>query len=94
MGLNLIRQCLEKKENLDIAHTWRMPHEEEARDQGDAPIIQSARACSVAHLCPTLCDLMDSGPPGSSVHKISQARILEQVAITSSRGSSRLRDLT
>ena len=35
----------------------------------------------VAQLCPTLCDLLDCGLPGSSVHGISQARILERVAI-------------
>ena len=35
-----------------------------------------------------LCDLMDCSPPGSSVHVISQARILEWVAVSSSRGSS------
>ena len=28
------------------------------------------------HLCPTLCDPMDSSPPGSSVHRILQARTL------------------
>ena len=33
-----------------------------------------------------LCDLMDCSPPGSSVHGILQARILEWVAISSSRG--------
>ena len=32
--------------------------------------------------CPTLCDPMDSSPPGSSVHGILQARILEWVAIS------------
>ena len=37
---------------------------------------------------------MDWGPPGSSVHGILQARILEQVAISFSRGSSRPRDQT
>ena len=45
-------------------------------------------------LCLTLlrpCGLL---PPGSSVHRISQARILEWVAISYSRGSSRLRVLT
>ena len=40
-----------------------------------------------AQSCLTL-DSMDCSPPGSSVHGISQARILEWVAITSSRGSS------
>ena len=39
-------------------------------------------------LCPTLCDPMDHSPPGSSVHGILQARILQWVAMPSSRGSS------
>ena len=34
-----------------------------------------------AQLCLTLCNLMDCSPPGSSVHEIFQARILEQTAI-------------
>ena len=44
--------------------------------------------------CPTLCDPMDCSLPGSSVHGILQARILEWVAISSYRGSSRSRDRT
>ncbi|CAI9157750.1 unnamed protein product [Rangifer tarandus platyrhynchus] len=40
----------------------------------------------VAQLCPTLCESTDCGPPGSSVHGILQARILEWVAITSWQG--------
>ena len=44
--------------------------------------------------CPTLCDPMDCSPPGSSVQEISQARILEWVAISFSRGSSWPRDWT
>ena len=40
----------------------------------------------------TLCDPMDCSPPGSSVHGILQARILEWVAMSSSKGSSQLRD--
>ena len=44
--------------------------------------------------CPALCDPMDCSPPGSSVHGILQARILEYVAMPSSRGSSRPRDQT
>ena len=35
--------------------------------------------------CPTLCDPIDGGPPGSSVPGILQARILDWVAISSSR---------
>ena len=37
---------------------------------------------------------MDCSPPGSSVHRISQSRILEWVAISFSRGSSQIRDQT
>ena len=44
--------------------------------------------CSVADSCPAPCDSMDCSPPGSSVHGIFQARILEKVAISYSRGSS------
>ena len=48
----------------------------------------------VTQLCPTFCNLMDCNPPGSSVHGILQARILEWVAMPSSRRSSQLRDWT
>ena len=51
-------------------------------------------AGSIAQLCLTLCDLMGHSPPGSSVHGISQARILEWVAISSYRGPSWPRDQT
>ena len=58
--------------------------------------------CSTCHMCVhvcaqsclTLCDPTDCSPPGSSVHGILQARILEWVAISFSRGSSQLRDQT
>ena len=43
----------------------------------------------VSKSCLTLCDPMDCSPPGSTVHEISQARILERVAISLSRRSSR-----
>jgi len=48
----------------------------------------------VTQSCPTLCDPMNCSPPGSSVYGILQARILEWVAISFSRGSSRPRDRT
>ena len=41
--------------------------------------------------CPILCNAMDCSPPGSSVHEILQARILEWVATPSSTGSSQPR---
>ena len=49
--------------------------------------------CSVAQLCPTLCDRRDCSPPGSSAHGLFQARILDWVAISSSRESSQLRKI-
>ena len=51
-------------------------------------------AASVAILRPALCDPMDGSPVGSSVHGISQARLLEWVAISFSGVSSRPRDRT
>ena len=44
--------------------------------------------------CVQLCDPMDYSPPDSSVHGIFQARILEWVAMPSSRGAHRPRDRT
>ena len=48
----------------------------------------------VAQSCPTLCNPMDCSLPGSSIHGIFQARVLERVAISFFKGSSRPRDLT
>ena len=48
----------------------------------------------VTQLCPTLCNPLDCSPPGSSVHEILQARILEWVAIPFSTGSSQPRHQT
>ena len=48
----------------------------------------------VAQSCLTPCDPMDCNPPGSSVHGILQAGILEWVALPSSRGSSQPKDRT
>ena len=48
----------------------------------------------VTQSCPTLGDSVDCSPLGSSVHGISQARILEGVAISFSRGSSWLKNWT
>ena len=51
-------------------------------------------SCEVTQLCPTLCDPMDCSLPGSSVHGIFQAMVLEWIAISFSRWSSRPRDWT
>ena len=50
--------------------------------------------CLVAQSCTTLYNLLDCSPPGSWVHGIFQARILEWVAISFSSGSSQSRDWT
>ena len=62
------------------SHTFIHMYEEKENE-----VIQS---------CPTFCDPMDCSPPGSSIHGIFQARILEWVAISFSRGSFWSRDLT
>ena len=52
------------------------------------------RVCWVAQSCPTLCNPTDHSPPGPSAHGVSQARILEWLSISLSRGSSQPRDRT
>ena len=56
--------------------------------------LKSKVKVSITLLCLTLCNPVDYGPPGSSVHGIFQARILEWVAISFSRGSSQTQDRT
>ena len=51
-------------------------------------------ASSAAQSCLTLCDARDGSPPGSSVHGLSQARMLEWVVLPFSRGSAQPRDRT
>ena len=60
--------------------------------QSSLQFLGSVRFSSVAQSCPTLCDPMSCSPPGSSVHAIFLARILEWVTFPSSRGSSPPRD--
>ena len=52
---------------------WRIPW---------TPVCSNMHACSVVQSCLTLCDPMNCSPPGSPVHGIFQARILEWVAIS------------
>ena len=55
------------------------------------PYLVSFPLCVFAQSSLTLCNTMDCSPPGSSVHGIFQARILEWGAISFSRDSSQLR---
>ena len=61
---------------------------------GQNIIVKVKSESEVVQSCPTLCDPMDCSLPGSSVHEILQARILEWIAISFSRESSRPRDRT
>ena len=79
---------------------------EETQAFGSSPNNDLCYCWLVAKSCPTLCNPMDYSQPGSSVHEISQARILEWVAnallqgiwsglpMPSSRGSSPPREQT
>ena len=57
-------------------------------------LAQYESESEVAQSCPTLCDPMNCSLPGSSVHGTFQARVLEWIAISFSRGSSQPRDWT
>ena len=57
-------------------------------------VAESESETEVVQSCLTLCDPVDCSTPGSSVHGILQARILEWVAISFSRGSPWPRDRT
>ena len=60
----------------------------------DFPGKSTGVGCHCLQPCLTLCDPMGCSLPGSSTHRILQARILEWVAMPSSKGSSRHRDQT
>ena len=57
-------------------------------------LVKVKSKSEIVQLCWTLCDPMDCSLPGSSLHGILQARVLEWVAISFSRGSSWPRDRT
>ena len=59
-----------------------------------ASYSSSESESEVTQSCPTLCNPIDHSLPGSAVHGIFQARVLEWVAVSFSRGSSRPRDQT
>ena len=60
----------------------------------DKLVLCALCACSVVQSCPTLCDSVDCSPPGSAIHGIFQAEMLEWVAFFFSRGSSQPQDWT
>ena len=70
----------------DVSHYQDAQEIFDIKESVTWPVECSAvRACSVTQPCPTLCDPMDCSLPGSSVCGIFQARMLEWIAIFSSR---------
>ena len=87
-----------------LCSCWENPRDREAWWAAISGVAQSrtwlkqlsssSSSGKLLHSCSILCNPMDSSLPGSSVHGILQARILEWVALPSSRGSSRTSDWT
>ena len=64
--------------NLHLLHCrWILYHGASKETHLSICVCVSVRVCLVTQLCPTACDLVDCSLPGSSVHGILQARILE-----------------
>ena len=78
----------------DCLGCWRPCPSLQQPMSSDWLILGMKNESEVAQSSPSLCDPMDCSPPCSSVHGILQARILEWVAISFSRGSSWPRDGT
>ena len=75
--------------------SWKISSEgHSTKSLGKSQKIMKKVKVLVSQLCPTLCDPIDCSLPGSSIHGIFQARILERVAIPFFRGSFQPRDLT
>ena len=72
---------------VQIHNTWQYPGPSQSTGKLYLWVL-------VTQLCPTVCDPMDCFPPGSFIHGILQARILEWAAIPFSEGSSWPRDWT
>ena len=62
-----------------IAQLVKNPPAMQEKERKESAVTQS---------CLTVCDPVDCSPPGSSIHGIFQARVLEWIAISLSRGSS------
>ena len=73
---------------------WRLNGISKAIKNNSGIFVLADWLAEFTQSCLTLCDPVDCSPPGSSIHGILQARILEWVAISFSRGSSRPRDRT
>ena len=73
-----------------VSRVWKLRHQRIRLDRFRLRWELLGVHVKVAQSCPTLSNPMDCGPPGSSVHGIPQARILEWVAIPFSRNPPNL----
>ena len=85
-AISLLQECFFVAESLTTCSIF---HYQQSEGKG-----REVKWSEVAQSCPTLCDPVDCSLPGFSVYGILQARILEWVTISFSRGSSRPRDRT
>ena len=74
--------------NAEFRGEVRFTHTTGARGREAKRVLSPSVCATQLQSCPTLWDPMDSSLPDSSVHKVLQARILEWIAISYSRGSS------
>ena len=72
---------------------WEFLKKQEVELPYDSAVLITGKVL-VPQSSPILCNPMDWSPPGSSIHGISQTRMLEWVAISFSRGYSQSRDQT
>ena len=87
--------CLHHSIHLCTAYLISSPHSVSSeRSEVPSQCWAPSFCYLVSQSCLTLCDPTDCSPPGSSVHGISQVRVLEWAAISSSRGSAPPRDQT
>ena len=79
---------------LPSSHNWILLPSEVSPAHLTSHHLRPALCVLVSQFCLTLCDPLNCSPPGSSLHGILQARVLEWVAISFSRGSAWLRNWT
>ena len=87
LGLNSLHTKIlqsEQSSSIETFPKWKGPN----LDPSDVLVKEFCACAQSLQSCLTLCNPMDCSQPGSSVHGILQARILERVAIPFSRGSS------